>query len=130
MMLGGPFLIVEARLLLLQVTGVRQDDGAQVDRRRGGIDRPVEALLDQPRNPTAMVEVRMREDHCVYLLRRNRHILPVSLPPLFVALEQPTVDQDLKAILAGGIARSIDEMLGAGHGACGPEELDVCHSLP
>src|SRR5215471_5292474 len=102
-MFGGPLLIVETRLLLLQMAGVRQDHRAEVDGRRRGIDRSGKALLDEPGNPTAMVQVGMGENDSIDLAGRDRCILPVSLSPFFVALEYATVNQDLKALLAGGI---------------------------
>ena len=110
--LGRLHLVVELGVFFLQMAAVGQHDGAQIDRRRRRIDRPPEALLHQPRNPAAVVQVRMRQDHGLNARRRNRQWLPVALAPFLLPLEQPAVHQHLRAVLA-----RVDQVLGAGHRA-------------
>ncbi len=105
-------LVIEARVFFLQMSGVGQDNAAQINRRLRGIDRPAESIFDQARNPSAVVEVRVGQDDRIDPVRRDRKILPVALAPFLRPLEEPAVDERLKSAVARGIS-SIDEMLRA-----------------
>lgn len=74
---------------------IRKNDSAQVDRRRSGIDRAPKTFFHQARNPAAMIEMRMREDDCIDLLRSNRRIAPIALTPFLWPLKQAAINQDL-----------------------------------
>ena len=76
-----------------------------------------------------MIEMRMREDDCVDLLRSNRRIAPIALTPFLWPLKQAAINQDLQTVLAGSISR-IDQMLRAGDGPGSAEELDVGQFRP
>ena len=60
----------------------------------------------------------MRQDHGVDARRRHRQFFPVAQPEQLVALEQAAIDQDI------GGARG-NQVLGAGNGAGGAEELNL-----
>ena len=92
-------MIVEARLFLLQMAGVRQYHRAQINGGRRGIDRPLETFFDQPRNPAAVVKMGVRQNHGVNLARRNRSIFPVAESPFLWALKKAAVDEHLHARL-------------------------------
>lgn len=66
----------------------------------------------------------MRENDCVKFLRWNGSVPPVALAPFLWTLKQATVDQDLKAVLAGRISR-VDQVLGTCDRAGRTEELNV-----
>src|SRR5581483_7659922 len=110
-------LVIERRVFFLQMAGIRKQNSAQVYGGRSRVDPSPKTLLNQARNPSAVVEVRMSEDHRVNISGRNRRWLPVSFSPLFRPLEQAAVDQDLKSILPAPIGSGVDQVLGTGHGA-------------
>jgi len=56
----------------------------------------VKAVLHQPRYPSAVIEVGMREHHCVDPVRRDGSVLPIPLAPLLWSLEHAAIDQRLK----------------------------------
>jgi hypothetical protein len=112
--LGIMMLVGERRVFFLQVTGVGQQDAAEIDRRGRGVDRSVKALLYQPRNPAGMIEVRMRKDDGINLARRYGQISPVALPPFLLALEKTAIDQHLNALLACW-AIGVDKVLRPGN---------------
>jgi hypothetical protein len=62
-----------------------------------------------------MIEVGVGQNHCVNFFGWNRHVLPVSLPPLLRALKEPAIDQELKTVFPAGIRACVDEVLGTGH---------------
>jgi hypothetical protein len=111
MVLGRFLLVVKARLFFLQMAGVRQDDRTQIDCRRRGKDRPVEAFFDQPGNPAAVVEMRVRQNHGINVTRRNGSVFPVAQSPFLLSLKKTAVNQHLHAGLVGRIVARIDEVL-------------------
>src|SRR5215813_1766861 len=72
-----------------------------------------------------MIEVRMRENHRVDFLGRNRRVLPVSFTPFLLALKQTTINQNLETIFASRVGSSVDQMLGAGNHSRRSQELNV-----
>ena len=76
-----------------------------------------------------MIEVRVGEDHRVDFLRGNWSVPPVALAPLFWPLKKATINQHLKAVLAGRIS-SIDQVLGTGDRTRRAEELNVGQCRP
>ena len=89
--------VIKPRVFLLQMSGIRKDDAAQINRRRRGIHRAAEAFADQPRNPAAVVEVRMGQDHRIDAGCWHRRGLPVAQPPFLGSLEHAAIDQHLKS---------------------------------
>src|SRR4051812_3046483 len=81
-------------VFLLNVGGIGQHDGTEVSAGRGGVDRSVEALLDQERKPPAMVDVGVAQNHGVdpASVERELHVQSVAFRP--VTLEQAAVEQD------------------------------------
>jgi hypothetical protein len=119
------FLVVERRIFFLKMAGVGQHHRAEFDRRLGREDRTAKPLLDQTRNPAAMVKVSVRENDCINLARRNRRVLPVALAPFLLSLKHSAIDQNLKPLFASRVGRSIDEMFRAGNGPGSAKKLDV-----
>ena len=76
-MLGRPLPVVVRRLLLLEVARVRQEDPREVPgaSRRG--DRPAEAVLDEPRQVSDVVDVSMGEGDGVDPRGIDRQLVPV-----------------------------------------------------
>ena len=129
LVLRGLMFVVERGIFFLQVAGIRQQDGAQINRGGRGVNRAGESFLHQARNPAAVVKMSVGQDNRVNLPGRYGHVLPVAFPPLLGTLKQSAVDEDLKAVLGAGIARSVDEVLGAGDRAGRAQELNV-HASP
>ena len=111
MVFGRFSLVVKTRLFFLQMAGVRQYDGAQIDCWRRGIDRPVEPFFGQPGNPAAMVKMSMRQNYGVDVMRRDGSIFPVPQSPFLGALKKTAVNQHLHAGLVGRIIARVDEVL-------------------
>ena len=124
MVLGGAGLVVELGVFFLQVSGVGQQDAAEIDGCGRGIDRPVEALLDQPRDPAGVIEMSVREDDGIDLARWNRQVLPVALTPFLLTLEQSAIDQHLHAYLAALVA-GVDQVFRSGNDSGRAKKLDV-----
>ncbi len=68
----------------------------KLDGGRGGVDRPVKALLHQPRDPAGVVEMRVGQDDGIDGVRGYRQVLPVALAPFLLALKETTIDQHLQ----------------------------------
>ncbi len=83
--------IMKLGIFFLEVSRIRQNNAAQIDRRRSRINRAHEALLYQARNPATVVEVGVRQDQTFDVFRRDRQVLPVPLAPFLLALEKTAV---------------------------------------
>src|SRR5579864_236786 len=99
MVLGRFLLVVKPCFFLLQMAGVRQYDGTQINGRRRCVDWPSEPFFGQPGNPATVVEMRVRQDYSVNIARRNGSIFPVAKPPFLGALKKTAVNQHLHAWL-------------------------------
>jgi len=106
------------------VPGIGQQDAAQIDGGRRGIDWPVKALLDQSRNPAAVIDVGVGQDDGIDLTGREGQVFPITLAPFLLPLEETAIHQHLDATAAAFVA-GIDQVLGAGHDAGCAEKLDV-----
>ena len=106
------------RLLFLQVRAVPEQDLAQVAGGRRGVDRPPEPVAHQRRQPAAVVEVGMTDDHRVDAARGHRQGQTVAQAKLLVALEQAAIDHQALAVV-------LDEVLGPGDGASGTEKTEM-----
>ena len=71
------------------------------------------AQLHQPGQEAAVVDVRMRQHHCIDVGRGQGQGLPVAQPQLLDALEQPAVDQQLAALVLEQVFRPGDSIGGA-----------------
>ena len=85
------------RVLFLDPAGVRKDDAAEVLGAGGAVHAAAEPLRHQPREISAMIEVRVRQDDRVNRRRGNRQVRPVPLAKLLQPLEQAGIDQHLRA---------------------------------
>ena len=103
--------VVEGGVFFLQVAGIGQQNATQIYSRRRGVDWSVKPLLYQPRNPSAVVKMRVGEHDGINLPRRNWRILPVPLAPFFWSLEHAAVDQKLKPAVSTRVRRCVDQML-------------------
>src|SRR5580704_985761 len=120
-------LVVELGIFFLQMSRVRQQDAAQINRWRCGINWAVEALFNQPRNPAGVIEVRVRQDNRVNGICRHRQVLPVTLAPFFLPLKEAAVDQHLQASWA--VAIDVYEMFRSGNDACCAKKLDIAQAV-
>src|SRR3954452_9727946 len=104
-MLREAALVRKLRILFLDVRRIRQHEAAQL--RRGGraIDRPLETLRDETRQPAGVIDVRVGEDDGVDGVGRDRQRAPIALAQLLETLEQTAIDEDALAV-------NVDEMLG------------------
>ncbi len=84
-------------VLLLDVRRVRQHDRREVAGGGGGVDRAVEAVADEQREPARVVDVRVAQHHAVEAPRVERElgVELVRLRP--AALEQAGVEQEARA---------------------------------
>ena len=80
------------------------------------VDRAVETLFHQSRNPAAVVEMRVCEDHRVNRFGWDRQILPVALAPLLLTLKESAIDQYLQRPSA--IVVDVHQMLRSRNHAC------------
>jgi hypothetical protein len=83
-------------------------------------------LLYQAWNPPAMVEMRVRQNEAFNIACGKWEILPITVSPFLLALEQPAVHQQLRTPLAGTIARNVQQMLGTCNSARCTKKLYVC----
>jgi hypothetical protein len=67
-----------------------------------------------------MIEVGVREDHRIDGVCGNRQRLPIPFTQLLQTLKQTAVDEH-------AVASCVEEMLGAGDGACGAKECQRWH---
>ena len=93
----GPYPALSLQILvvfLLDMGGIGQHDRAEVPAGRGGVDRSVKAFLDQEREPPAVIDVGMAQDHGIDPagVERELRVQTVALGP--VTLEQAPVEQD------------------------------------
>ena len=76
----------------------------------GAENAPAESVLDESRQVSAVIEVRVGQDDGVEIGRLERHVLPIALAELFQALEEAAIDQDLHVTC-------VEQILRSGHGA-------------
>src|ERR1035441_2872855 len=100
-----------------------------MDGRRSGVDWTAKTFLYQARNPSAVIQVRVRQNDRINVTRWNGSVLPVALAPFLRSLKKATVDQDLESLVAARIIGCVDQVLGAGHGAGCTEKLDIGQEL-
>ena len=58
-----------------------------------------------------MIEVMVGQNHCVSFFGWNRHILQISLLPLFRALKESAIDEELKTTFPARVRTCVDEVL-------------------
>ena len=105
------------RLLLLQPTGVGQDDRGQRLRPGRHVHRRPEPGADECRQVAEMIDVRMRDHDGVERPHIEGQLGTVSLSQFLVALEEPTVDQNRRR-------RGTEEELASGDRSDAAEEPD------
>lgn len=101
-----------------QMSGVGQQQMAQVLRRGRAVDFAAEAVPHQQRQIAAVVQVGVGQHDGVQCRRIKGQGFPVLHAQRFVALEQAAVQEEAETLCG-------DEVPGAGNGSCGAEKLDV-----
>ena len=91
-MLRGFVLVVERCIFFLQVPGIRQQNAAEVNGCWRGVNRPAEALLDQARDPSTVIEMSVGQNQGFDVFGGEREIMPVAFPPFLLALKEAAVD--------------------------------------
>src|SRR5204863_7979479 len=92
-------LVSKSRFFFLKVAGIRQKDARQVHGRRRRIDRTVEALRDESRQISGVIDVSVREHHRVHRFRIDWRLCPISQAEILCPLKQAAVDKD--SLVAG-----------------------------
>ncbi|MCE2873791.1 MAG: hypothetical protein LW605_08545 [Xanthomonadales bacterium] len=106
-----------------EVGRVAQHDRQQVAASGIGVDRSAEAALHEQRQPAAVVDMRMAQDHCVDGVRLERERPAVAGARIATALQHAAVEQDLPTGHPQDVA-------GAGHLTRRAVELDLHGFLP
>jgi len=106
--LGGPHLVREPGLFLLEVGGVGEEDLEQACGRRCDERRAREALAHQAGQEPGVIDVRVGENDGIEGARFHLEGLPVSQPQLLVALEHPCVNEDAVASVLEQVAGARD----------------------
>ena len=116
----------ESGIFFLQVAGIWQQNAAQINRGRSGINRSAKSILHQSRNPAAMVQVGVRQNHML----RCRWPPPANFASCARAILFVPGTVRNRLILACRFCRrspgSIDQVLRSGHCTGCPKELNVC----
>jgi len=87
MVFGVAVAIGAARILLLQVAAVGQQNRRQFERRRGAVDLAFKSFADQARQITAVIQVCVCQNYRVDVLGGKRQRHPIAQPQIFNALE-------------------------------------------
>ena len=117
-MAARPVPVGEARLFLLQMRRVPQQDLEQIGGAARAIHRTLEAVPDKPRQVARVIDVRVAQDDGGERARIERRPRPVPQAQGLESLEEPAVEQE-------SVPAVLEKMLGAGDGAaCGPEKGD------
>ena len=118
-------LVMKRRVFFLQVAGIRKQDAAQIDGRLRGVDRAAVAFLHQSRNPTTVIEMRVRQNHRIDFIRWNGRLLPIPFAPLLLSLEESAVDQHLETRSSCAVVVRVNQMFRTGYRTCRAEKLYV-----
>ena len=110
--------VEEGGVFFLQVSAVRQQDGAQVARARRAVDGVGVAVARHQGQVAAVVQMGVGEDDGVDLVWADGQALPIALAQQLIALEQSAIDQQAVAAVA-------DEVFGAGDGTGCAQEGDT-----
>jgi hypothetical protein len=121
--LRGAALVVIGGLLFLEVARVGQEQRQEVGRRPGGEDAPPEALLEEPGQVAAVVDVGVREHDPVERGGVDGQPIPVPQAELLEPLVEAAIEEQAPA-------RRLHQELRAGHRADPAQELDRGHWPP
>jgi hypothetical protein len=116
MMAGGSAHVVILGLLFLKVSGIRQQDPEQVDGGGRRVHCAAEPVGLEPRQVSAVVDVRVRQHDVIDRPRLDGQALPVAAPQRLQPLVETALDENSPS--------SRDEQeLGSRDGTCSAEEL-------
>ena len=107
-------------ILLLDPSGVRQYDPAEVHRARRAKHPTLVAVRDETRQVADVIEVRMGEYDGVDVTRGDGELRPVAEPQLLQSLEEATVEEH-------ALAAVFEQVLGPGYGAGGAQKRQMSH---
>ena len=105
-------------LALLDLAAVRQHEGEEIERRRGGMDRPGEAAAGQLGHQAAVVDMGVGEEEIVDGGGIEGKGRVVQFADRGVALEHAAVDEEASAIV-------LDQIAGAGDGPRAAAKSDL-----
>ena len=100
-------------LHLLDMARIRQHHRAEIGRRGGGVDRSLETCLHELRQQSAVIDMRMGENHCMDLRRLEREGPIVELLLRFRTLEHAAVDQHARSRMFDHEAGTGDRVTGS-----------------
>ena len=110
--------IGEGSIFLLNVAAVGQQNAAQITGTRGGIHMARKPFLRQQGQVAAVIQMGVRQQHSIDLIRRNGQRGPIAKTELLVTLKQATVDQQAFLSVA-------DQVFGASDSASAAKKGDV-----
>ena len=108
------------RILLLQMSGVLQQNSRKLNRRRICEDWPAIARFRQHRQPSRVVQVRVRENEIVDRFRADWQRLVVAILQLLRTLKNPAVHQQ-------AFARCFDEIFRTRNASRRAQKSEFCH---
>ncbi|HEV2547474.1 MAG TPA: hypothetical protein VGU20_09060 [Stellaceae bacterium] len=101
-----------SRLLLLKMRGIEQHEPDKLKRRRCPNHRAAESPADEKRQPSAVVEMGMRQQYAIDRLGIEPERVGILLGQLAAALEQAAVDEN-------AAPQALEHMTGAGNASVG-----------
>src|SRR5262249_53512478 len=97
---------LRARLLLLKVSGIEHDQPREFVGGGGRDDFAAKPALAQQRQPSAMIEVGMRQQHKIYAGRVEAKVAGIFFGDLAATLIEPTINQHTPAGALDEVART------------------------
>src|SRR6266566_2881092 len=104
--------------LRLQLRRIEEDETRELDRARRHVDEALETVRDQMGDEPTVVQVRVRQEKRVDLLRVVRERESVAHGLVRTSLEHPAIDEDLRVT-------HVEEVLRAGDGRRATQEGKV-----
>ena|SRR5436190_10876577 len=96
------------RVFFLKPTGIRQKNLEQIGRAACAVDWTSEALRDQARKISGMVNVRMRNENRIKRSGIERWCLPIALAEFFQSLEHAAINEHPRTVGFNQVFRSCD----------------------
>ena len=116
-------------VVFLDARAIREHDGRQIRRRLCGVDDVAVAVRGQKRQPSRMIEMRVRQHDRIDLVDWTGQCAILRVSIAAPSLEQPAVQQDRFAVRAHDVARARDLASGSGeldfHPGISVAQIDV-----
>src|SRR6516164_9144111 len=110
------------RFFFLQVSRILQQNLRQLNRRRIRIDRLVVPIAHQHRQPSGVVQMRVRQHQVINRLRIDRQRIPVPLLQVIRALKQSAIHQQL-------LARRFHQIFRSRYTPSRAQKCQFCHDV-